>query len=88
MSEVAGRQIIRVIRGHDHVPERWASPPRYEGRLLTLNAMSWRQRETTGPFVRRPVVARHRPNEFPEIFQLEIPAELVQRLYAEKGQTE
>lgn len=88
MSVVARLQIHRVIRGHDHVLERWASPARYDGRLLTINAMSWRQREATGPFVRRPVVARHRPNEFPEIFQLEIPAELVQRLYGEKGQTE
>ena len=87
LNEVLGLPILRVIRGHDHVLERWASPLKYEGRLLTINAMSWRQREAIGPFVRQPVIARHCPNEFPELFQMEIPAVIVERLYGEKGQT-
>jgi hypothetical protein len=88
LSAVLGRPVQRVIRGHDHMPERWASPVKFEGKLLTLNAMSCRRREATGPFVRQPIIARFCPNEFPELFRLDIPTELVERIYGEKGQTE
>lgn len=83
ISDVTGHSISRVIRGHDHVQERWASPSNYAGRLLTLNAMSWQQRDPLGPFVRRPVIARYRTGESPELYQLEIPDEHVLRLYGE-----
>lgn len=83
LGEGVGRQIRQVIRGHDHVIDRWAAPATYEGRLITLNAMSWRQRDALGPFVRQPVMARHRAGSFPELFQLEIPAEHVMNLYGE-----
>lgn len=76
-----GQRVPRVIRGHDHVLNRWDAPKLYEGRLLTLNAMSWRQIEMLGPFARQPVVARYRPNDFPELFQLAIPEETIRCLY-------
>lgn len=88
ISKVSGRTITRVFRGHDHVLERWAAPSRYEGRLLTLNAMSWRQRDPMGPFARQPVIARHRPGVSPELYQLEIPEEHILRLYADQTQNE
>lgn len=88
LGQKTGRTVHRVIRGHDHVVERWAAPPRHEGRLLTINAMSWRQREIIGPFARQPVVACHRADEFPKLFQLAIPEEIIQRLYGENGQSE
>jgi hypothetical protein len=83
LSEVVGRPVVRVVRGHDHVVDRWSAPASYQGQLLTLNAMSWQQRDVFGPFVRQPVIARHRPWASHELFQLEIPEKHVLRLYGE-----
>ena len=83
LNKLTGKAISRVIRGHDHVTNRWFAPPHYDGRLLTINAMSWRQREPLGPFVRQPVIARYRSGESPELFQLEIPEQHVLHLYGE-----
>ena len=83
LSVLTGKTISRVIRGHDHVPDRWSAPPHHEGRLLTINAMSWRQREPLGSFVRQPVAVRHRSRNLPELFQLEIPEEHILQLYGE-----
>ncbi len=87
LSQVTGTPIRQVIRGHDHVVNRWAAPESYRGRLITLNAMSWRQRDGMGAFVRQPVIARHRADRFPELFQIEIPSEHIIALYGEPQST-
>jgi len=88
LGQIVGQPIPRVIRGHDHVIDRWSAPPQHAGRLLTLNAMSWRQRDPLGPFARQPVIARHRTGESPEIHQIEIPEEHIIGLYGEKEEDE
>jgi hypothetical protein len=74
----------RMIRGHDHEDERFAIPPAYHGRLLTINALSHRlEREWPGdrPYERKPCVARGRAGRLPQVQRLEIPTEVVRAIY-------
>jgi len=74
--------VRQLIRGHDHVPERWQLPPKYALHpLLTINAMSWRQRDLFGPFERKPVIARWVRDQLPEVHQIEIPAGVIREIY-------
>ena len=74
--------VLGLVRGHDHVPERWQFLERYRPHwLLTINAMSWRQRDAFGPFERKPVIARWVRNGPPEVHRLEIPADIIHFLY-------
>ena len=78
---VLKRPIQGLVRGHDHVPERWQFPEKYKPRwLLTLNAMSSAQRDAFGPFERRPVIARMVDDGPPEIHRIEIPPKLIRSL--------
>lgn len=81
-TKALARRVERLVRGHDHVLERYLVPPKYKRNpLLTINAMCWRQRDPFGPFERRPVIARWVANSLPEIHQIEIPLELIQKTY-------
>ena len=81
-TKALSRRVERLVRGHDHVLERYLVPPKYKlNALMTINAMCWRQRDPFGPFERRPVIARWVANSLPEIHQIEIPAELIQKTY-------
>jgi hypothetical protein len=80
-----GRPVGRMLRGHDHVEERfavflaWAAHP-----ALTINTLSHRlPREVFGPYERVPVVARWVRGELPEVRRLFIPPELVREVYPE-----
>lgn len=56
---LGGKPPIRIVRGHDHLENRWDVPKKHEGRVITINAMSYRQgREHLGPPTRKPIVAR------------------------------
>lgn len=80
-----GRPVARMVRGHDHVEERFAAFPAYETNpVLTINAMSHRlPREVFGPYERVPVVARWVRGELPEVHRLFIPPALVREVYPE-----
>jgi len=66
--------VRRLVRGHDHVPNRWAYLPEYaEYPVLTINAMArWMDGETMDLAKPHPlpVMARHRPGHLPAIIRL------------------
>jgi hypothetical protein len=83
-AERLGVPVKRLVRGHDHVPDRWQEYPDYADNgvpVLTLNAMG---RALDGDPARRdgrkhpfPVVARHVPDHLPEVVLLPLdPAEV------------
>ncbi|HEX2187290.1 MAG TPA: metallophosphoesterase [Longimicrobiaceae bacterium] len=80
-----GRPVSRMLRGHDHVEERFATFPAWaEHPVLTINTLSHRlPREVFGPYERVPVVARWVRGELPEVRRLLIPPELVREVYPE-----
>jgi hypothetical protein len=80
-----GRPIGRMLRGHDHVEERFAVFPAWAAHpALTINTLSHRlPREVFGPYERVPVVARWVRGELPEVRRLFIPPELVREVYPE-----
>ena len=81
----AGRPVDRMIRGHDHVEERFAVYPGWEAHpALTINTLSHRlPREVFGAYERVPVIARWVRGELPEVRRLFIPAELIREVYPE-----
>lgn len=85
-----GRPVERMVRGHDHVEERFAVYPAW-GRhpALTINTMSHRlPREVFGEYERVPVVARWVRGELPEVRRLFVPPELIREVYPEPVQQE
>lgn len=80
-----GRPVERMIRGHDHVEERFAVYPAWARHpALTINTMSHRlPREVFGAYERVPVVARWVRGELPEVRRLFVPPELIQEIYPE-----
>ena len=80
-----GRPVARMIRGHDHVEERYAVFPAWERHpALTINSLSHRlPREVFGEYERVPVVARWVRGELPEVRRLFVPAELIREIYPE-----
>ncbi len=82
-SQVLEIPVRRLIRGHDHVPERYQAYPRYtDCPLLTINAMCRRlEDEIFGPQFPKGCVARHVPGSLPEIHQLPIREDSVRAVY-------
>ncbi|HEV2131397.1 MAG TPA: metallophosphoesterase family protein [Longimicrobiaceae bacterium] len=83
-----GRPVERMVRGHDHVEERFALFPAYvRNPVLTINTLSHRlPREVFGPYERVPTIARLIPGELPEVHRLRIPPELIQQIYPEAAE--
>lgn len=80
-----GRPVTHMVRGHDHVDERWAIFPAYADHpVLTTVALS-RQlaREPFGPYERVPTVARWVRGALPQVHRLLVPGSLVRELYPE-----
>ncbi|HST62067.1 MAG TPA: metallophosphoesterase, partial [Longimicrobium sp.] len=80
-----GRPVERMLRGHDHVEERFAVYPAWVANpVLTMNALSHRlPREVFGPYARVPVVGKWVRGELPEVRRLFVPPELIQEIYPE-----
>lgn len=81
--EHVGVPVCRLIRGHDHVAERWQLPEEYrEFPVVTINAMGWRMdgelTPADGPHP-YPVVARHVPGALPRIVRLPLDPREVER---------
>jgi hypothetical protein len=85
-----GRPVSRMLRGHDHVEERFAVYPAWAAHpALTINTLSHKlPREVFGSYERVPVVARWVRGELPEVRRLFIPAELIREVYPEPEGTE
>jgi hypothetical protein len=86
LSATLGRPVTHMVRGHDHVDERYEIPPAYaRNPVLTTVALARRLgRELFGPFVRVPTVARWVRGSLPQVHRLHIPEEYVRHCYAEE----
>jgi hypothetical protein len=85
-----GRPVSRMLRGHDHVEDRFADFPAWSAHpALTINTLGHRlPREVFGPYERVPVIARWVRGELPEVRRLFIPPELTRQVYPEPAAVE
>ena len=83
LSARLGRPVTHLVRGHDHVEERYAVYPAYRAHpVLTTVALSRRlPRERVGPYERAPTVARVITGSLPQVYQLQIPASIVTEVF-------
>ena len=84
VSAQLGRPVHRIVRGHDHEEERYAMPAAWAAHpLLTTVALSRRlPRESFGPDVRVPTIARWIPGSRPQVHRLHLPADMVRELFS------
>ena len=94
LEQIAGRPVRGMIRGHDHPGKGFERFPKYESRpggpgrlVLTLAAMSCRQRDAMGPYVRAPCLARVRDGRV-AVHRLRLPDNLVESIYPEDAEAE
>jgi hypothetical protein len=85
LSATLGRPVTHMVRGHDHVEERYEFPPAYaQTPVLTTVALSRRlERESFGPFVRVPTIARWIRGSLPQVYRLHIPEQHIRGCYPE-----
>ena len=85
LSTRLGRPIMRMVRGHDHVEERYAAYPAYRAHpVLTTVALSRRlSRESFGPYERVPTIAQFVEGTLPWVYRLHIPAGIIREVYPE-----
>ena len=85
LSARLGRPVTHLVRGHDHVEERYAIYPAYQAHpVLTTVALSRRlPRERFGTYERAPTLARVTPGSLPQVHQLCIPASIVREVFPE-----
>lgn len=83
LSARLGRPVTHLVRGHDHVEERYAVYPAYEAHpVLTTVALSRRlPRERYGSYDRAPSVARVVEGALPQVYRLFPPKELVEAVF-------
>jgi hypothetical protein len=86
LSTELGRRVTHMVRGHDHVDERFEIYPAYAAHpVLTTVALSRRlEREPFGAFERVPTIARWISAAVPQVYRLHVPVELVRDVYAEE----
>ncbi|WP_154661093.1 metallophosphoesterase [Microvirga lotononidis] len=85
LSSGLGRPVTRMVRGHDHVEERYAAYPAYRAHpVLTTVALSRRlSRESFGPYERVPTIAQFVEGTLPRVYRLHIPADMIRDVYPE-----
>jgi len=85
LSGTLGRPVTHMVRGHDHVDERYEIYPAYAATpVLTTVALSRRlPRELFGPFARVPTLARWIRGSLPQVHRLHIPERVVRDCYPE-----
>lgn len=90
LSAKLGRPVTHMARGHDHVDERYAMYPAYHAHpVLTTVALSRRlNREQFGPYERAPTLARVVSGCLPQVYQLHLPAELINEVFPQPKQGE
>ena len=78
-----GRPVTHMVRGHDHVEDRYIIYPAYKAHpVLTTVALARRlPRESFGPHERVPTLARYMPRSLPKLYRLHIPADLVNEVF-------
>jgi hypothetical protein len=85
LSTGLGRPVARMVRGHDHVEERYAAYPAYRAHpLLTTVALSRRlSRESFGPYERVPTIAQYVEGALPRVYRLHLPPDMIREVYPE-----
>ena len=85
LASCLGRPVTHMVRGHDHVEQRFAIYPAYSAHpVLTTVALSRRfSREFLGPYERAPTVALYVEGGLPQVFRLHVPADLIAEVYPE-----
>ncbi|MBO1909169.1 metallophosphoesterase [Microvirga sp. 3-52] len=85
LSASLGRPVTHMVRGHDHVEERYAAYPTYRAHpVLTTVALSRRlSRESFGPYERVPTMAQFVEGGLPRVYRLHIPADIIREVYPE-----
>ena len=85
LSARLGRPVTHMVRGHDHVEERYAIYPAYDSHpVLTTVALSRRlSRERFGPYDRVPTLAQVVEGARPQVFRLHIPPDIIRDVYPE-----
>lgn len=83
LSARLGRPVTRLVRGHDHVEERYAIYPAYQAHpVLTTVALSRRlPRERFGAYERAPTLALVVTGSLPRVYQLFIPPSIVNEVF-------
>ena len=83
LSARLGRPVTHMVRGHDHVQDRYAVYPAYDLHpLLTTVALSRRlNREQFGPYERAPTLARVVEGALPQVYQLHIPTDMINEFF-------
>lgn len=86
LSATLGRTVTHMVRGHDHVDERYEIYPAYAATpVLTTVALSRRlARELYGPYVRVPTLARWIRGSLPQVYRLHIPEQHIRACYPEE----
>jgi len=85
VSKTLGRPVTHMVRGHDHVENRYSIFPAYRNHpVLTTVALARRlRRERFGPYERVPTVARFVEGAIPQVYRMHIPATIVRDVYPE-----
>ena len=85
LSTRLGRPVTHMIRGHDHVEDRYAIYPAYQAHpVLTTVALSRRlPRELFGPRERVPTLVRVLEGATVQVHRMHIPTDLIHDLYPE-----
>lgn len=79
-----GLPVTRMVRGHDHLENRFETYDRYiKNPVLTINSLSRRLPRESGVFERTPCIARHVLGKLPEVHRLEISPETVRKIYSQ-----
>jgi hypothetical protein len=83
LSARMGRPVTHMVRGHDHVEDRYVIYPAYKAHpVLTTVALSRRlPRESFGPHARVPTLARYLEGSLPTLHRLHIPEEVVNAVF-------
>jgi hypothetical protein len=89
LSARLGRPVTHMVRGHDHVEERYAIYPAYNAHpVLTTVALSRRlPRERFGPYERAPTLALVHTASLPQVFRLCVPAQTVNEVFPQLAQS-
>ena len=85
LSAGLGRPVTHMVRGHDHIEERYATYPAYQAHpVLTTVALSRRlSRESFGSYERIPTMAQFVEGALPQVYRLHIPADMIREVYPE-----